>query len=264
MSSPAQSKSAIHETAIIDPSAIIGDGVIIDAFVVIGPNVSVGSGTWIGHHTVVQTNTVIGENCRIYFSAVLGADPQDLKYAGEETWLHIGDSSVIREFSSLHRGTVATGKTEIGSSTLIMAFAHVAHDCTIANNVILANGVQLAGHVSIEEYAIIGGLTPIHQFCRVGAHSMIGGACKVRQDVAPFMKAADDPLRLITTNDVGLRRRGFSPEARQAIRRAHRLLCRSQLNTTQALEAIRSELSGIPEIESFLRFFQSSERGFVK
>jgi len=264
MSSLSTPESSIHDAAQIDASATIGRGVVIESFAAIGPNVTIGDGTWIGHHAVIQRNTIIGDRCRIYYSAVVGADPQDLKYAGEETWLHIGESTVIREFASLHRGTVASGKTEIGSNGLIMAFVHIAHDCKVGNEVILANGVQLAGHVTIEDFAFIGGLTPVHQFCRVGAHSMIGGACRVRQDVAPYMKAADDPLRLIGINDIGLRRRGFSKDARLALRRAHRLLTRSNLNTKQALEAIRTDLGNIPEIESLLAFFESSERGFTK
>jgi UDP-N-acetylglucosamine acyltransferase len=254
----------IHPTAIVHPDTVIGDGVEISAYAVIGPGVTLGGGVWVGHHAVVECNTTLGAGCRVFHSAVLGVPPQDLKYRGEETRLEVGERTIIREFASLHRGTVATGVTKIGSDALLMAYTHVAHDCEIGDRVIMANGVQLGGHVHIGDWAIIGGLTPVHQFCRIGAHAMVGGGLRASQDVAPFMTAADDPMRLLGINSVGLRRRGFSPESIAALKRAHRLLCRSHLNTDQAVTAIREQLPPLPEIQQLLAFLSSSQRGFVK
>ncbi len=262
---PGTAKPAeIHESAVVSPDAVLGEGVIIEPYVAIGPNVTVGNGTWVGHHAVIQRNTRIGNDCRIYFSAVVGGDPQDLKYAGEETWLEIGNSTVIREFASLHRGTAASGKTTIGSDVLIMAYCHIAHDCVIGDRVIMANGVQLGGHVTIGDWAIIGGLTPVHQFCKIGIHTMVGGGCRVSKDVAPYMTAAGEPLKLMGINSIGLRRRGFSVSSLRDLKRAHKFLSRSGLNVTQALEVIAKELPASPELSTLLSFFDSSDRGFVR
>jgi UDP-N-acetylglucosamine acyltransferase len=250
--------------ALVHPDAVIGEGVIVEAYAVVGPGVTLGSGAWIGHHAVIDRNTTLGADCRIFHSAFIGAPPQDLKYRDEETRVEVGERTTIREFSSVHRGTTATGITRIGTDALLMAYTHVAHDCEIGNRVIMANGVQLGGHVHVGDWAIIGGLTPVHQFCRIGAHAMVGGGLRASQDVAPFMMAADEPMRLVGINSVGLRRRGFSPESITALKRAHRLLCRSHLNTEQAVTAIREQLPQLPEIDQLLSFLSSSHRGFVK
>ncbi|MCU0613015.1 MAG: acyl-ACP--UDP-N-acetylglucosamine O-acyltransferase [Candidatus Eisenbacteria bacterium] len=254
----------LHPMALVHPDAVIGEGVIVEAYAVVGPGVTLGSGAWIGHHAVIDRNTTLGADCRIFHSAFIGAPPQDLKYRDEETRVEVGERTTIREFSSVHRGTTATGITRIGTDALLMAYTHVAHDCEIGNRVIMANGVQLGGHVHVGDWAIIGGLTPVHQFCRIGAHAMVGGGLRASQDVAPFMMAADEPMRLVGINSVGLRRRGFSPESITALKRAHRLLCRSHLNTEQAVTAIREQLPQLPEIDQLLSFLSSSHRGFVK
>jgi UDP-N-acetylglucosamine acyltransferase len=218
----------------------------------------------VGHHAIIEKDTEIGKGCRIFYSSVVGADPQDLKYRGERTRLVIGDQTTIREFASIHRGTAASGITRIGTRVLLMAYVHVAHDCSLGDHVILANGVQLGGHVEIGDWAIIGGLTPIHQFCRIGAHAMVGGGLRISQDVAPFMMAADDPPRLASINSVGLRRRGFTAQTVAQLKQAHKLLTRSHLNTKQAVEAIKTTLPSTPELVLLTTFFSSSARGFVK
>src|SRR5215216_2128486 len=192
----------IHPTAVIHDSADIGPDVVVGAYTVIGPNVHIGASTTIGPHVHIVRDTTIGEGCTIHHAAALGGDPQDLKYAGERTELRVGDRTVVREFVTLNRGTSAHGKTEIGSDCLIMAYAHVAHDCVIGDHVILANAVNMGGHVAIEDAVIVGGVTAIHQFARIGRHAFIGGSSAVRKDVAPYVKAAGDPLRLYGLNSV--------------------------------------------------------------
>lgn len=256
--------ASIHPTAVVHSDAVLHDDVVVEPFSVIGPGVVLGRGVWIGSHVVLDRNVTLGAGCRVFHSALVGAPPQDLKYRGEETRVEVGDRTIIREFASVHRGTVASGLTRIGSDVLLMAYTHVAHDCRIGDRVIMANGVQLGGHVEIGDWAIIGGVTPVHQFVRIGPHAMVGGGLRASQDIAPFMMAADEPMRLVGINSVGLRRRGFSPETIAALKRAHRLLCRSHLNTEQALAAIRDQLPLLPEIQLLLSFLGSSHRGFVK
>jgi len=256
--------TVVHPGAVVSRDAELGVCVTIEPYAVIGPGVTVGDRTWVGHHAVIDKNTTIGSECRVFFSAVVGADPQDLKYTGEETRLEIGDRTSIREFAAIHRGTVASGVTRIGSDTLLMAYVHVAHDCVIGDRVIMANAVQLGGHVEIGDWAVIGGLTPIHQFCRIGAHAMVGGATKVSQDIAPFMTAAGDPPRLVAINSIGLRRRGFSSQILKHLKRAHKLISRSNLNTKQAMKAIEEQLPSSPELELLLAFLRTGGRGFVK
>ncbi len=254
----------IHPSAIVHPDAVLGDGVVVEAYAVVGAGVTLGEGVWVGPHAVIEGTTTLGAGSKVCHAAYVGAPPQDLKYGGEPTRVEIGERTTIREFASVHRGTVASGVTRIGSDVLLMAYTHIAHDCRIGDRVILANGVQLGGHVEIGEWAIIGGLTPVHQFCRIGAHAMVGGGLRASQDVAPFMLAADEPMRLVGVNTVGLRRRGFPPETIAALKKAHRLLCRSHLNTEQAMKAIREEVPPLPEIEELLAFLSESRRGFVK
>jgi UDP-N-acetylglucosamine acyltransferase len=253
----------IHPTAVIDPSAEVGTDVTIGAYAVLGPNVQVGNRTQIGAHVVLERDTSVGEDCRIHSSAVLGGDPQDLKYQGEESRLVVGDRTVIREFVTLNRGTAASGRTEIGAECLLMAYVHVAHDCRIGDHVVLSNAVNMGGHVEIEDWAIVGGATAIHQFARIGCHAFVGGTSAVRKDVPPFVKASGNPVRLFGLNSLGLERRGFSVPVRQALRRAYRLLFQSRLNVSQALEKARVELPPLPEIERLLSFIERSERGIT-
>jgi UDP-N-acetylglucosamine acyltransferase len=251
----------LHPTAIIDDSAELGEGVTVGPYSVIGPRVVIGAGTQVGPHVFVDRDTTVGAHCALYKGAVLGSDPQDLKYRGEATRLVVGDRTVIREFATLNRGTSALGQTTIGDDCLLMAYSHVAHDCQLGNHVILSNSVNMGGHVLIEDWVVIGGGTLIHQFARIGQHAFIGGGSAVRKDVPPFVKASGDPLQLYGLNSVGLQRRGFSEEVRRELKRAYRLFFGSSNNTSQALARAREELQGIPEIEAFLSFFEQSERG---
>jgi UDP-N-acetylglucosamine acyltransferase len=251
----------IHPTAVIDDSADIGPDSVVGAYTVIGPNVRIGASTTIGPHVQIVRDTTIGDSCAIHHGAAVGGDPQDLKYGGERTELIIGDRTMIREFVTLNRGTIAHGRTQIGSDCLFMAYAHVAHDCIIGDHVVIANGVQMGGHVTIEEWAAVGGLTAIHQFVKIGAQAFVGGSAAVMKDVPPFVKAAGNPLKLYGLNSVGLQRRGFSEETRAVLKRAYRLFFQSKLNITQALEQARVELPETPELQQFLTFVSTSQRG---
>ncbi len=253
----------IHPTAVVDKDAQISENVTVGAFAVVDADVVIGEGTSIGPHTYIANGARIGKNCRIHNGAVVATLPQDLKFGGESTLFEIGDNTTIREFCTLNRGTLAHGKSSIGSNCLLMAYAHVAHDCEVGNNVIMANGVQLGGHVTIEEWAIIGGMTPVHQFCHVGQHCMVGGAFRVVQDIPPYILASDEPLRFAGLNSIGLRRRGFSSETLLQLKRVYKVLYRSNLNVTQALERIKAEFEMIPEIQNVVRFIETSDRGII-
>lgn len=255
--------AVVHPTAVIDDAAELAGDVSVGPYAVIGPNVVVGAGTRIGPHAVIERDTTIGRECRIHAGAVLGGDPQDLKYDDEPSQLIIGDRTVVRECATLNRGTAATGRTVIGSDCLLMAYVHVAHDCVIGDHVVLANAVNMGGHITIENWAVVGGLTAIHQFVRVGQHAMVGGASAVRKDVPPFVKAAGDPIALFGLNSIGLERRGFGEDVRQQLRSAYRLLFQSKMNVTQAVGRVRAELPAAAEIEHLLAFIESSERGVV-
>lgn len=251
----------VHPTALIDPSAELAPGVVVGPYSVVGPNVRVGARTRIGSHVLIERDTHVGEECTIHQGAVLGTDPQDLKYMGEPTLLTVGDRTVIREYATLNRGTHASGLTSVGSDCMLMAYTHVAHDCQLGNHVILSNAVNMAGHVSIGDWAIVGGLTPIHQFVRIGAHAFVGGATRVAKDVPPYVKAAGSPMELYGLNSVGLQRRGIPEEVRRELKRAYRIFFASNHNVAQALARAREELREIPEVEVFLQFFENSKRG---
>lgn len=251
----------VHATAVLDETVELGDGVDIGPYAVIGPNVVIGSGTRIGPHAVIERDTHIGSECRIHAGAILGGDPQDLKYSGESALLVIGDRTVVRECVTLNRGTSARGRTEIGSDCLLMAYAHVAHDCVIGNRVVIANAVNMGGHCEIGDWVIIGGLTAMHQFVQIGAHAFVGGSSAVRKDVPPYVKAAGDPLKLFGLNTVGLQRRGFNDEQRADLRRAYRLLFQSKRNLRDALAAAREELPRSDHVSVLLDFIERSERG---
>jgi UDP-N-acetylglucosamine acyltransferase len=252
----------VHATAILDASVEVGEGAEIGPYAVIGPNVRIGAGTKLGPHVVIERDTTLGRDCRVHAGAVLGGDPQDLKYGGEAAPLIVGDRTVIRECVTVNRGTDARGRTEIGADCLLMAYSHVAHDCVLGDNVIIANSVNMGGHCTLGDWVIIGGITPIHQFVQVGAHAFVGGSSAVRKDVPPFVKAAGDPLRLFGLNTVGLQRRGFSDEERAGLRRAYRLLFQSKTNLRESLRTARAELSG-PHIDTLLSFIEGSERGIT-
>lgn len=251
-----------HPTAIVAPTAKIGDGVTVGPYSIIGEHVSIGEGTSIGSHVTIDGWTEIGRGCRIFSHAVLGTEPQDLKFQGEKSYLFIGDHTVIREFATLNRATAhGGGKTAIGNHALIMAYAHVAHDCILGDHVILANAASLGGHVIIDDYAIVGGLCGVHQFCRIGKYALVGGCSAVNKDIPPFTKAQGNVPKLYGLNIVRLKRHDFSQEVLQSLRRAYRLLFRSNLNTSQAVARIQEEIWDCEEVQHLVQFVKTSERG---
>jgi UDP-N-acetylglucosamine acyltransferase len=254
-------ETRIHPSAILDPGAELGQGVVVGPWSMIGPRVQIGDGTEIRTHVLIEQDTTVGADCRIHQGAVLGTEPQDLKFRGEETVLKVGDRTTIREYATLNRGTADLGQTAVGHDCLLMAYSHVAHDCQIGNHVVLSNAVNMGGHVVIEDWAIIGGLTPIHQFVRIGAHAFVGGASRAAQDVPPYTRAAGSPMKLYGLNSVGLDRRGFSQEVRQALKRAYRIIFQSSLPLTQAVEQAQNECKELPEVLHFISFIRDSERG---
>jgi UDP-N-acetylglucosamine acyltransferase len=255
----------IHSSAIIHPAAEIAEDVSIGPFAVLGERVRVASGTVVGAHVVIDRNTEIGQDNQIFPFASIGAAPQDLKYQGEETFLKIGDRNRIREFVTLNRGTPGGGGTTlIGDDNLFMSYAHVAHDCLIGNQVIMANGATLAGHVLVQDFAILGGLSAVHQFCRIGSHTMISGGSMVAQDVVPYTIAQGDRAKTMGLNLVGLKRRGFSKEAIRGIKQAYRLLFRAGLRMEEALHQIGTDLESTPELEHLVSFIKDSQRGLAR
>ena len=225
----------------IHPQAKIANNVVVEPFVTISKNVEIGQGTWIGSNVCIMEGSRIGENCRIFSGSVIGAIPQDLKFDGENSEAIIGNNTTIRECVTINRGTNYSGKTEIGQNCLIMAYSHIAHDCKISNNAIIVNSVQLGGHIEVGEWAIIGGLSAVHQYVKIGKHSMISGGALVRKDVPPYTKAAREPLSFVGINSVGLRRRGFKSEKIIEIQNIYRTIFQSKLNNTQAIDKLEAE-----------------------
>jgi len=255
----------IHPTALIDKTAQLADDVEIGPYAIIGKYVTIGSGSWVGPHAMIDSWTEIGCDNKIFQFASVGAPPQDLKYQGEETWLKIGDCNQIREFATLHRGTVTGGGiTTVGNNCLFMAYSHVAHDCVVRNNVVLANAATLAGHVTIEDHAILGGLAAIHQFTSVGCHTMISGGAMVAQDIIPYSVAQGDRAKTVGLNLIGLKRRGFSEATIRSLKKAYRLIFRSGLKLEVALQQIEETLEMTPEVEHFVAFIKASERGIAR
>jgi len=253
----------IDPTAIVDPAAQLDSSVEVGAYAVVDGDVIVGAKTKIGPHVYLADGARIGANCRIHNGTVVATLPQDLKFAGEKTTLEIGDNTTVREFCTLNRGTSAHMKSVIGGNTFLMAYVHVAHDCTVGSNVILANAVQMGGHVTIQDWAIVGGMTAIHQFVTIGAHVMIGGGFRAVKDVPPYILAGGYPLQFEGLNIVGLRRRGFSKEAIALLEKAYFLLYQSKLNVSQAVERITTELPPSAEIGNLLAFIKGSQRGII-
>ncbi len=250
--------------AYIHPGAKIATNVVVEPFTTINNNVRIGSGTWIGSNVTIMEGARIGKNCRIFPGAVISAIPQDLKFEDEDSLVTIGDNTTIRECVTINRGTKAYGKTVIGKNCLIMATAHVAHDCIIKDHVIIVNGVTLGGHVEIGEYAIIGGLSGIHQFIHIGKHVMVSGGSLVRKDIPPYTKAAKEPLSYVGINSIGLRRRGFSSEKINEIQNIYRILFQKNNNTTQASRILEAELDATSERDEVLTFIKNSQRGIMK
>jgi UDP-N-acetylglucosamine acyltransferase len=251
----------IHPTALIDPSARLGTGVTVGPWAIIGPQVTVGDRCRIGPRATLQRNVLLAEDVRIGDGAILGGDPQDLKYGGEETWVEIGEGTIIREYSTINRGTAATLKTTVGARCFIMSYVHLAHDCHVGDDVVIANATQCAGHVTIHDRAILSGLNGVHQFVTIGTYAFVGGGSRVNQDIPPYVKAVGNPMELYGLNSLGLQRAGFPGETVAALKRAYRLIFNSDLNVSQAMERARTELPALAEVERFLTFVESSERG---
>ena len=236
----------ISPLAYVSPKAQLGKNVTIDAF------------------AYIDDNVILGDNCHVFPSAAIGCVPQDLKFRGEETWTIIGDNCVIREFATIHRGTASKGKTVIGNNNLIMAYCHIAHDCVLGNNIIMSNVTQLAGEVEIDDFAVIGGGSLVHQFTHIGAHVMVQGGSKIGKDVPPYIIAGREPLSFFGINSIGLNRRGFTPEQIHTIQEAYRLIYQSNLNTTQALDQIEATMPQSAERDAILTFIRNATRGIIK
>ncbi len=255
----------IHPTAIVDPAARLGAGVRIGPYCVIAANVQVGDGCRLQHHVTLEGPSIIGAENIFYAYASIGQQTQDLKYKGEPTHLRVGDGNTFRECVTVHRGTAPDSWTRIGNRGNFLAYSHVAHDCVVGDGVIFSNNGTLAGHVEVEDHAIIGGLTAVHQYCRIGRHAITGGCSKIVQDVPPFMIADGNPATVRGINKVGLERHGFGEESVRRLREAYRLLYRSKLNVKQAVEEIRKTLlPGPEEIEQLVAFIESSGRGIIR
>lgn len=255
----------IHKTAIVHKKAKIGKGVSIGPYTIVGENVEIGDNCQIGPSCFLDGWTKIGENCRIIGQSAIGTPPQYLEYKGEKTKVIIGENNIIREFVTINRGTKnGGGITRIGNNNFIMAYSHIAHDCQIGNEVTLANVATLGGHVTVEDYAIIGGIVPVHQYVRIGTHAMIGGGSRVPRDVVPYTLSAGNPLRVSGINSVGLKRHDFSNKEISILKEAFRLIFRSKLNLSQAIERIEKELEKTDSIKHLLEFLSVSKRGICK
>ena len=253
----------IHNTSIIHKDAIIGDNVEVGPYCIIDSNVKIGSNTKVLPYVHILSNTTIGENNIFHQGSTIGGLPQDLKYNDEYSELIIGNNNTIREYCTFNRGTEASGKTVIGSNCLFMAYVHIAHDCIVEDKVILANGVQLGGHSEIHYHATVGGMSPVHQFCKVGQHAFIGGGRVALQDVPPFILANGEPLKYAGINSIGLRRRNFDSDTRSLIKKAYKILYLSHLNRSQAIDEIKNTLELTNEIKTIIKFIENSDRGLI-
>lgn len=253
--------TTIHPTALIDPSAELGTEVAVGPYAIIGPGVVVGDRCRVGARATLQKNVRLAEDISVGDGSILGGDPQDLKYGGEETWVEIGPGTIIREYSTINRGTTATFKTTVGARCFIMTYVHLAHDCQVGDDVVIANATQCAGHVTIHDRAVLSGLNAVHQFVTIGSYAFVGGGSRVNQDIPPYVKAVGNPMELYGLNSIGLQRAGFSGDTIAALKRAYRLFFNSDLNLSQALERARTDLPLYPEVERFVAFLESSERG---
>ncbi len=255
----------IHPTAIVDSKAEISADVEIGPYAIIGENVSIGSGTVIGSHVVIEPYVNIGPDCKIFQFAAIGAPPQSLKYKGERTYIKIGRATIIREFVTIHRGTdFGGGITQIGDECFLMAYTHIAHDCLIGRQVVMSNNATLAGHITIGDYATVGGLSAIHQFVNVGDYAFIGGKSAVVKDIPPFVIAAGDRAKLHGLNTVGLKRQGFSRKTLSELKKVYRIVFRIGITLNESIERVSAEVEQIPEVIKFVEFIKSSERGITR
>lgn len=254
----------IHPTAIIaEKNVKIGDNVTIGPFSIVEENVEIGNGVTIASHALIGSGARIHDNVNVFIGAVVSGRPQDLKYNDEETTTIIGENTIIREYVTIHRGTDDKWKTVVGKNCLIMAYCHIAHDCTIGDSVILSNSCNMAGHVKIEDFVTVGGMVPIHQFVTIGRHSFIGGGFRVSKDVPPYIRASNSPLEYNGLNSVGLRRRGFTSQAISSIKEAYQLIYRSKLNVSQAISEIKEKLPRTAEVQIILDFVENCKRGLI-
>jgi UDP-N-acetylglucosamine acyltransferase len=251
----------IHSTAIVDRKAEIEEGVEIGPWVTVGPGCVVGAGSILQARSTLEENVRLGAHVTVGIGSVLGGKPQDLKFRGEVTFVEIGDHTTIREYVTINRGTSQSHKTTVGIHCFLMSYVHLAHDCHFGDHVIVSNGTQFAGHITVEDYASISGLCAVHQFARIGRHSFIGGCSRVPKDIPPFVRAVGNPIRLYGLNAVGLQRRGFSEDVIAEIKKAYRLLFRSELNVGQAVEQASRELKPFPEVKELIAFVETSGRG---
>jgi UDP-N-acetylglucosamine acyltransferase len=256
--------SQIHPTAIVDARAEIGPGTIIGPYSIVEAGVVLGADCWVQHHVTLAGPMTVGAGNKFYAYCSIGQQTQDLKYEGEPTYLEIGNENTFREFVTVNRSTTAEGKTRIGNRGNYLAYSHIGHDCVVGDAVIFSNNGTLAGHVQVGDHAIMGGLTAVHQFCRLGRYAITGGCSKIVQDVPPFMIADGNPAKVRGINVVGLERNGFAAETIKAIKEAFRLIYRSKYNTRQAIEAIQQELPASAEISQILEFIKTSERGIIR
>lgn len=254
----------ISNLAFVHPDAKLGNDVTVEPFAYIADNVVIGDGTWIGPNATVMYGARIGKNCKVFPSAVVSGIPQDLKFVGEETTAEIGDNTTIREGVTVNRGTVAAGKTVVGTNCLLMAYSHIGHDCYIGNHCIIGNASGLAGEVKVDDWAILSGATLVHQFARIGAHVMIGGGSKVRIDVPPFIKADREPLSYMGLNSVGLTRRGFEKERIDEIQNIYRAFYQNGMNISKALDYVEKEFKQTPDRDYIIKFIRNSERGVIR
>lgn len=254
----------IHQLTAVDPRAKIGKNVTVEPFTTIASDVVIGTGTWIGSNVTIMDGARIGKNCKIFPGTVISAIPQDLKFDGEDTQTIIGDNTTLRECVTINRGTKALGYTKVGNDCLIMATSHVAHDCVIGDNVIIANGCGIAGHVEIGDFVVMGGLSAVQQFGKIGKHVMISGGSLIRKDIPPYVKVAREPISYAGINSVGLRRRGFTNDKIFEIQKIYRAIFQMKMNTTQAIEYIEQEMLPTVERDEIITFIQNSPRGIVK
>lgn len=256
--------SSLHKSAQISSDAKLGQNISVGPGAVIEGGVTIGDDCRIGSNTLIAEGARLGRGVTMFHGSVVGSIPQDLKFGGEDSEAIIGDGTVLREYATVNRGTAESGSTSLGKNCFIMSYAHVAHDCHLGNNVIMANSVNLAGHIEIDEYAILGGLVPVHQFVKIGAHCMIGGGFRIPKDICPYALVGGYPIKVIGMNSIGLKRRGFEKDAIRTLEKAFKILFFSKLNTSQAIERIKSEIEPIAEIKVILDFIARSKRGLAK
>lgn len=256
--------TSVSNNASVHPGAELGENVEIQPYAVVGEHVKIGEGTIIGSHAVLEGFTRIGRNCRVGHGAVLGSDPQDLKFRGDETYVIIGDNTTIREYATINRGTFEGEATKVGSNCLVMAYCHIAHNCLLEDRVIMASYAGLAGHIHVEELAIIGGLVGVHQFVHIGRNSIVGGGSAVRQDILPYTTCGGNPAKSHGLNIIGLKRLNYSPERISKLKRAYKIIMRSKLTEQQSIQQLQEEMGDVPEVKYMIEFMQRSDRGLAR